>query len=92
MKTACAQHILVKTEQACLELKQKLKQGADFGQLAKKFSTCPSAKRFGDLGEFKQGNMVKAFDDAVFKGELLAVLGPVKTKFGYHLIKVLYRN
>jgi len=51
-----------------------------------------SSKRFGDLGEFSKGDMVKAFDDAVFKGELLAVLGPVRTKFGFHLIKVLYRS
>jgi peptidyl-prolyl cis-trans isomerase C len=56
------------------------------------FFTCASAKRCGDLGEFNKGDMVKPFDDAVFKGELLKVLGPVRTKFGFHLIKVLYRN
>ncbi|MBP8224441.1 MAG: peptidylprolyl isomerase, partial [Aeromonas sp.] len=55
-------------------------------------STCASSKRSGDLGEFSKGDMVKPFDDAVFKGELLTVLGPVRTKFGFHLIKVLYRN
>ena len=92
MKKACAQHILVKTEKECLEIKEKLAKGADFGQMAKRFSTCASAKRSGDLGEFSKGNMVKAFDDAVFKGELLTVLGPVRTKFGFHLIKVLYRS
>ncbi|KUE81297.1 peptidylprolyl isomerase [Aeromonas schubertii] len=92
MKTACALHILVKTERECLALKEKLDKGADFGQLAKRHSTCPSGKRGGDLGEFFKGDMVKAFDDAVFKGELLKVLGPVRTKFGFHLIKVLYRR
>ncbi|BEE17051.1 MULTISPECIES: peptidylprolyl isomerase [Aeromonas] len=92
MKKACAQHILVKTEKQCLEIKEKIEKGADFGQMAKRFSTCPSGKRFGDLGEFSKGDMVKSFDDAVFKGELLKVLGPVRTKFGFHLIKVLYRN
>ncbi|ALP43378.1 peptidylprolyl isomerase PpiC [Aeromonas schubertii] len=92
MKTACALHILVKTERECLALKEKLDKGADFGQLAKRHSTCPSGKRGGDLGEFSKGDMVKAFDDAVFKGELLKVLGPVRTKFGFHLIKVLYRR
>ncbi|MGL5286690.1 peptidyl-prolyl cis-trans isomerase C [Aeromonas sp. RU39B] len=92
MKTACALHILVKTERECLALKEKLAKGADFGQLAKRHSTCPSGKRGGDLGEFSRGDMVKAFDDAVFKGELLTVLGPVRTKFGFHLIKVLYRR
>ena len=46
MKKACAQHILVKTEKQCLEIKEKIEKGADFGQMAKRFSTCPSGKRF----------------------------------------------
>lgn len=92
MVTAAAVHILVKTEQEALALKSKLEKGADFAQLAKKFSICPSKKRGGDLGEFRRGQMVKAFDDVVFKKELLKVHGPIKTKFGYHLIKTLYRN
>jgi len=58
MKKACAQHILVKTEKECLEIKEKLAKGADFGQMAKRFSTCASAKRSGDLGEFSKGDMV----------------------------------
>lgn len=92
MVTAAAVHILVKTEQEALLLKGKLEKGADFAQLAKKFSICSSKKKGGDLGEFRRGQMVKAFDDVVFKKELLKVHGPVKTKFGYHLIKTLYRN
>lgn len=92
MATACARHILVKTEQQALKLKQELAKGADFGQLAKKHSICPSKKRFGDLGEFKRGQMVKAFDDVVFKKPVLTVHGPVKTKFGYHLIETIYRQ
>ena len=44
------------------------------------------------LGEFNKGDMVKAFDDVVFKGPLLKVQGPVKTRFGYHLIETIYRN
>jgi peptidyl-prolyl cis-trans isomerase C len=92
MASASAVHILVKTQKLALDLKLRLDKGANFDQLARKFSVCPSKKRGGDLGEFKQGQMVKAFDDVVFKKELLKVHGPVKTKFGYHLIKTLYRS
>jgi len=92
MRTACARHILVKTEKQAQELKQKLAKGADFDQLAKKFSTCPSGKKGGDLGEFKRGQMVKQFDDVVFKKDLLKVHGPIKTKFGFHLIETIYRS
>ncbi len=92
MASACALHILVKTEKQALELKKQLDKGADFAQLARKHSTCPSKKKGGDLGEFRKGQMVKAFDDVVFKKPILKVHGPVKTKFGYHLIKTLYRS
>ncbi len=92
MASAAAIHILVPTEKQAFELKYKLAKGADFAQLARKFSICPSKKKGGDLGEFRRGQMVKAFDEVVFKKELLKVQGPVKTKFGYHLIKTLYRN
>ncbi len=92
MAVASARHILVKTEKLAQELKEKLAKGADFGQLAKKHSTCPSKKKGGDLGEFKRGQMVKAFDDVVFKKELLKVHGPIKTRFGYHLIQPIYRS
>jgi peptidyl-prolyl cis-trans isomerase C len=92
MAVACARHILVKTEKEAQELKQKLAKGADFAQLAKKFSLCPSKKKGGDLGEFRRGQMVKAFDDVVFKRPILKVHGPIKTKFGYHLIHTIYRS
>lgn len=92
MATACARHILVKTEKQANELKQKIAKGSDFALLAKKFSLCPSKKKGGDLGEFRPGQMVKAFDDVAFKKKVLEVHGPVKTKFGYHLIQTIYRN
>lgn len=92
MATANARHILVKTQQQALDIKKQLDKGADFGTLAKKFSTCPSKKKGGDLGEFRRGQMVKAFDDVVFKKEVLKIHGPVKTKFGFHLIQTIYRN
>ncbi len=92
MATAAALHILVKTEQEALSILEQLKKGKNFSALAKRYSTCPSGKRGGDLGEFRRGQMVKPFDDVVFKKEILKVHGPVKTRFGYHLIKTLYRN
>ncbi|KJY96038.1 peptidylprolyl isomerase [Pseudoalteromonas ruthenica] len=92
MAKACAYHILVKSKEECLAIKAKLDKGGDFNKLAKRYSTCPSKKRGGDLGEFQRGTMVKAFDDVVFKKPLLEVHGPVKTKFGYHLIKTVYRS
>mgnify|MGYP006073954553 FL=1 len=89
---ACACHILVKDKSLAEKLKSQLDKGGNFHQLAKKHSTCPSSKKGGDLGEFSPGTMVKAFDNVVFKKEILTVHGPVKTQFGFHLIKTLYRS
>ena len=58
MARASARHILVSDEAKCLELKQQIADGADFGALAKEHSSCPSGQRGGDLGEFGQGQMV----------------------------------
>lgn len=92
MATACARHILVKSKDEAENIKKQLAGGADFATLAKKYSICPSAKKGGDLGEFNPGTMVKAFDNVVFKKPLLRVHGPVKTKFGFHLIETIYRT
>jgi peptidyl-prolyl cis-trans isomerase C len=92
MAVACARHILVKTEREAQQLKEKISHGGDFALLAKRFSQCPSAKKGGDLGEFRPGQMVKAFDNIVFKKEVLKVHGPIKTKFGFHLIQTIYRH
>lgn len=91
MAKACARHILVKTKEQAESIKSQLAKGADFASLAKKYSQCNSAKKGGDLGEFGPGKMLKAFDNVVFKKPLLTVHGPVKTKFGYHLIETIYR-
>ncbi len=92
MAEACALHILVKTEKEANDLLIQLNKGKDFDSLVKKHSVCPSGKKGGDLGEFRSGQMVKQFDDIMFKKDILTVHGPVKTQFGYHLIKALYRN
>ena len=92
MPVACARHILVKTREEAEKLKQRIAKGEDFGKLAKKHSQCKSGKRGGDLGEFRPGQMVKAFDNVVFKKKILQVHGPVKTQFGFHLIETIYRQ
>jgi len=88
---ASARHILVDTEALCLQLKSEIEAGADFAEVAKRASACPSRLRGGDLGAFRPGQMVKEFDEAVFSGELNTLLGPVQTQFGYHLIEVTSR-
>ncbi|HBL16124.1 MAG: peptidylprolyl isomerase [Elusimicrobia bacterium GWA2_69_24] len=92
MPTAKARHILVKTQQECEGLKKQIEAGADFADLAKQHSQCPSGRRGGDLGEFGPGQMVPEFDQAVFKGEVGKVQGPVKTQFGFHLLQVTERK
>ena len=92
MPRACARHILVKTKEEAEKLKRELAKGADFGKLAKKHSICPSKRKQGDLGEFGPGEMVKAFDNVVFKKPVLEIHGPVKTQFGFHLIQTVYRT
>ena len=91
MPRAAARHILVKTEAECATLKKQIEGGADFADVAKKHSQCPSGKEGGALGEFGPGQMVREFDEVVFKGEVGKVLGPVKTQFGYHLIEITKR-
>jgi peptidyl-prolyl cis-trans isomerase C len=84
-----AQHILVKTEDEAKSVIAELDKGADFGELAKKYSTDPSASSGGDLGYFGHDDMVKAFTDAAFAlspGRYSKT--PVKTEFGWHVIKV----
>ena len=92
MAVASARHILVKTKAEADKFKQQLEKGEDFARLAKRYSICNSAKRGGDLGEFRPGTMVKAFDNVVFRKKVLEIHGPVKTKFGFHLIQTLYRS
>lgn len=83
-----ASHILVKTEKEAKETLEKINSGGNFEDLAKKHSACPSGKKGGDLGWFGKGMMVKEFEDASFKAKDGDVVGPVKTQFGYHIIKV----
>ena len=92
MARASARHILVKTEEACVDLKTKIEEGADFADMAKKLSECPSGNEGGNLGEFSPGQMVPEFDTVVFNDDVGKVHGPVKTQFGYHLIEITSRS
>lgn len=92
MSQASARHILVTTEDACLELKTQIEGGADFADLAKQHSQCPSGQRGGELGTFGRGQMVPEFDQVVFGEAVGEVHGPVKTQFGYHLVEVTSRE
>ncbi len=83
-----AGHILVETEELASELKAQLDSGADFAALAAEHGTDGTASKGGDLGWFVQSAMVPEFADAVFAMEPGTISGPVKTAFGWHLIKL----
>lgn len=92
MARATARHILVSTEAQANELKTAIQNGADFADLAKQHSSCPSSRDGGNLGTFGPGEMVPEFDRVVFSAPVNEVQGPVKTQFGYHLVEVTSRT
>jgi len=92
MAKASARHILVETEQACQTVKDKIEAGADFAEMAREHSQCPSGQKGGELGEFGPGQMVAEFDQVVFNEEVGKVHGPIQTEFGYHLVEVTGRT
>ncbi len=81
-----ASHILVKDPTIVTKILEELNQGTDFKQLAKRHSTCSSKKRGGDLGWFRPGKMIPAFENVVRKMKIGQVSRPVKTQFGTHII------
>ena len=81
-----ASHLLVKTEEEAIKLKEEIAAGKEFAQAAMEVSLCPSGQNGGDLGYFTKGQMVKEFEDACFSMEVGEVSNPIKTQFGYHLI------
>jgi foldase protein PrsA len=84
-----ASHILVEDEAVAKEVKQKLTDGADFAELAKEYSTDEGSKENGgELGFFPRGTMVTEFDDAAFSLPINEISDPVKSDYGYHIIKV----
>ena len=83
-------HILVEKHSEALQALDRLKKGEKFAEVAKQVSRCPSKKRGGDLGWFGRGQMAKEFEKTAFtleKGQMSSE--PVKTQYGYHIIKRL---
>ena len=92
-ETVSASHILVDSEEKATKLLADINEGKiSFADAAKENSSCPSSQNGGSLGEFGKGQMVPEFDQAVFSMEVGEVKGPVKTQFGYHLIKLDAKN
>lgn len=89
-ETVNASHILVDSEEKAKAIYEEIISGAkSFEDAAKEYSSCPSKENGGSLGDFGRGQMVPEFDTAVFEMEVGAITEtPVKTQFGYHLIKL----
>ena len=83
-----ASHILVKTKEEAQEIQKELNQGKNFEELAKEKSTGPSGPKGGNLGTFGRGRMVGPFEEAAFALKVGEISDPVKTQFGWHIIKV----
>ncbi len=88
VKQVHASHILVKTEQEAQALLYDVTHGKTFEEVAREKSLCPSGKKGGDLGWFGRGQMVPEFENAAFSTKPGEISRPVKTQFGWHLIKV----
>lgn len=87
-KVHCA-HILVKTEQEARAILEQINKGGNFSKIAMEKSLCPSGKKGGDLGTFDRGRMVREFENAAFALQKGQISQPVKTEFGWHIIKRL---
>ena len=84
-----ASHILVDSEEKANVILSQINAGTvSFEDAARQYSSCPSAQQGGSLGEFTRGQMVPEFDQAVFSMEVGELRGPVKTQFGYHIIRL----
>ena len=88
-KIKCS-HILVEKQNESLAIVERLKNGEKFGKLAKELSIDKgSGKKDGNLGYFTKGMMVKPFEEVAFKLQIGEISDPIKTEFGYHIIKRL---
>lgn len=89
VKRINASHILVKTESDAKVILYDVTHGGNFEDIARQKSMCPSGKKGGNLGWFGRGQMVREFETACFNAKKGDIVGPVKTQFGYHIIKIV---
>lgn len=88
-ESADTSHILVKTEEECNDLYEKIiNKELDFADAAREYSQCPSKQKGGELGMYPRGQMVPEYDAVSFSLEIGEISKPVKTQFGYHIIKL----
>ena len=87
MSQVQASHILVDSKEKAQNIKNQIDNGKDFETLAKEASECPSSEKGGDLGWFGKGKMAKPFERKAFNMDEGDISDPVKTQFGWHLIK-----
>tara|TARA_B100001248_G_scaffold262270_1_gene257135 strand:+ start:17657 stop:17920 length:264 start_codon:yes stop_codon:yes gene_type:complete len=80
-------HILTDHEYEIQDVAKLLKEGEDFADLAKRFSRCPSGTSGGNLGDIQKGQTVKEFEEAAFALDVGEISKPVRSQFGYHLIR-----
>lgn len=91
-ESVIASHILVDSEEKGKDIIKEINEGLSFEEAAKNYSSCPSKEQGGNLGEFTKGQMVPEFESAAFNMEVNDISEPVKTQFGYHIIKLTAKN
>ncbi len=91
-ESVVASHILVDSEEKAKDIIREINDEISFEEAADKYSSCPSKAQGGNLGEFTKGQMVPEFEEAAFNMEVDTISEPVKTQFGYHIIKLVSKN
>lgn len=91
-ESVVAAHILIETEEKANSIIKEMDEGLSFEDAAQKYSSCPSKEQGGSLGEFTKGQMVPEFETAAFSMEIDSISEPVKSQFGYHIIKLISKN
>lgn len=84
-----AQHILVRNAADAVQIKKEIENGGSFEYYARKYSLCPSGKNGGHLGYFGKGQMVPEFEKKAFSMEIGEISNPIRTNFGWHIIRVV---